>query len=196
MSFNPSVIPPESRNPKHIAEHVELYKRTMDTFRVHNPTDEDCIVWNDRLVTGERWVIPSSKRDVGVGKGNLDVPRYIMMRYLETMGTKMIQEKSKKEWDKLKVKYRREEWGQYEERLAIRTNDPKEWDLITPKLVLRMVSRYQEEMFDAVEPEKPKEPTYSPAEASLQRLDMIDNEIGIQDAPTDDAVEDFINQTT
>lgn len=193
MPFNINVIPPDQRSPAHIAQHVEFYKRSMDTCRVHNPTDEDFVVYHDRNFSNEQWIVSSKNKDKGKGKGNADVPRYIAYRFLRQMGGKLIQEKSKREWDKIKGKYRREEWGMYEERLAIKTSDQSQWDEIIPKLFLGVVSRYQ--MNEPEEPERQEvKKTFSKAEAALENLGITDMEIGLNSDQTQQAKEDLINQ--
>lgn len=188
MAFDLNAVPPGDRSPAQMTAHLEMYKRSMDTIRVHNPTDEDYIVYNDRKVTNEQYVIPNKNRDVGYGKGNMHVFRYIADRYVNKMGTKMIMQIAKEDWDKQKLKYRREEWGTYEERLAIKPNDPKQWEKIAPQLFLGVVSRYQMNEPEPLE-QTPEKSYNSRAEAALERL-------GIADQQIEEAKDEFINSIT
>ena len=109
MSFTIDQIPPQSRNKASIAAHKELYDRTQDIIRVHNPTDKDFIVYNDRRFSNERYVIPNKDKDIGFGKGNNDVLRFIAQRFVDKLGMEMIAKIIKDDWDKKKGKFRLEE---------------------------------------------------------------------------------------
>jgi len=185
MSFNITNIPPEGRTKSHIAAHMEMYTRTQDIIRVHNPSDEDFIINNDRMVTNESWVIPNKNKDLGKGKGNFDVPRYIAIMYLNRMGTQMISEVSAIKWEEIKKNYRADERGTMEERLAIRTNSIPEWKKITPILWKGVVSRYQSGNMEALPPEKDRKKSYSLGEETLDMLDLEDAEIGLQSQEVD-----------
>jgi hypothetical protein len=188
MPLNLSGIP--NRSPESLAYHTELYKRSLDTWRVHNPTDKDYIVYNDRRVTNERWIVPAQTKDIGKGKGNQDVPMFIMRRYLNQMGNELIQEKIRQDWDTKKENYRLEERGMMEERFALRSNDPKLWDDVTPLLVKGIVSRYGgEDIFEEPESSKPENHGKSMAEQALDRLGLEDTELN-----TAQSKEDLIEQ--
>lgn len=180
MSFTIDVIPPSARNAKSIAAHKELYDRTMDVIRVHNPTDNDFAVYNDRRFSNETYVIPNKNKDIGYGKGNNDVVRYIAQRYVDKMGMEMINDKIKKDWDKKKMAYRLEERGQMEERYALKSNDPKLWDEVIKELWIGVVKRYQSDVFEEPEPMTPRKEYGSSAEEALDRLRLVDSEIGVQ----------------
>lgn len=192
--FDINAIPPSNRSKEQVQAHLEIYKKTQDIVRVHNPTQEDFIVYNDRMVTNEQWLIPNKDRDMGKGKGNVDVPRYIALRYLNQMGTKLIGEKSKREWDKIKGQYRADERGQMEGRLAIRLNDKKEWEKITPKLWLGVVKKFQEGNISVMQEVEPKKQTFSRGEAALEELDIIDRELETGDV--EQSKNEFINKIT
>lgn len=180
MSFTIDVIPPSARNAKSIAAHKELYDRTMDVIRVHNPTDNDFVVYNDRRFSNETYVIPNKNKDIGYGKGNNDVVRYIAQRYVDKMGMEMINDKIKKDWDKKKMAYRLEERGQMEERYALKSSDPKLWDEVIKELWIGVVKRYQSDVFEEPEPMTPRKEYGSSAEEALDRLRLVDSEIGVQ----------------
>lgn len=190
MPFNINPIPPGDRSKTHVAAHLELYKESLDTIRVHNPSDEDFTVYWDRMQSNEQYVIPNKNRDIGMGKGNADVPRYVANSYIDRMGSKMIQAISKEDWDKQKQNYRREEQGVYEERLAIRINDPKQWDKVLPQLWVGVVKRYQMNEPEPAPEQQKNVANVSRSQAALERLGINDMEIGI----IEDAKNDFINQ--
>lgn len=179
MSFDMGPIPAASRSRKAIAAHLELYNRTQDVVRVHNPTDEDFIVHNDRRFSNEMYSIPNVNKDIGFGKGNNDVPRFIGMRFVDKLGMEMIAKLIKDDWDKKKGKFRLEEQGQMEERLALKSTDLKLWEDVTKKLWLGVVKRYQGEMIEDPEPIAPRKEYGSAAEEALDRLEMQDAEIGL-----------------
>lgn len=198
MVFDINAVPPVDRNPKNMAAHLEMYRRSQDTCRVHNPTDEDFTIYNDRMVSNEQYTIPNKNRDIGRGPGNIDVPRYIAMSYVEKMGIRIISEISKKDWDEKKKQYRQDEWGEKEERLAIRLNDTRQWEKITPILFKGVVSRYQDNIQDIQNTTEPAKRYNSLAEEMLDKLNLGDQEIGIQQAPEDieQKKQNLINQLT
>lgn len=70
------------------AIHREMYRKSLDTIRVYNPTDQDySVVWD-----GFKHVIPSKNRDAGQGKGQRLLPRYIAEKYVRDMKNKLIYE--------------------------------------------------------------------------------------------------------
>ncbi len=156
-----------------MAIHKELYMRTMDTWRVHNPTDKDFVVYNDRMISNEKWVVPNQNKDIGKGKGNQDVPAFVMRRYLNKMGIELLNDKIKKDWDERKQQFRLEERGKFEETLALKTNDPKLWDEITPLLVVKMVQRYGgDDIFEEEPIQEQRDSTLSEGEQALARLGL------------------------
>ncbi len=179
MSFDLNAVPASERSKTHIAAHVEMYNKSMDTVRIHNPTNEDYTIFNDKKFSNERWVVPHQGKDVGFGYGNLDVPRYIADRFINKMGTEMIRKISREKWEKDKKKYRLEERGMMEQQLAIKINDKQQWDKIVPVMFVGVVKKHQEANYEEeIEQERP-EPTFSKAEASLQRLGLTDEQIDI-----------------
>ena len=136
----------------------EMYARSLDTIRVHNPTDKDVILNYDRMGTKKQRVeIPHARRDIGKGKGNQDLPRYLAEIFTKQIVEQLITAKSEKEWNKIKQNYRIDERPQYEERYAIRTNNPGEWKEIMPKVWLGVVSKYGGEALpDPAEKPEPK----------------------------------------
>lgn len=177
MAFDMNAIPANNRNKQSIAAHLEIYERTQDIIRVHNPTDKDFIVYNDRRFANERYVIPNSNKDIGFGKGNNDVLRFIAQRFVDKLGMEMISKIITDDWEKKKLKFRIEERGQMEERLALKSSDPKLWEDITKKLWIGVVKRYQGEMIEEPEAKAPRKEYSSSAEEALDRLGMVDMEI-------------------
>ena len=177
MAFDLNAIPPNARNKQSIAAHLEIYSRTQDIIRVHNPTDKDFIVYNDRRFANERYVIPNKDKDIGYGKGNNDVLRFIALRFVDKLGMEMISKKIADDWEKKKLKFRIEERGMMEERLALRSSDPKMWEDVTKKLWIGVVKRYQSDTIEEPEERKPRKDYSSAAEETLDRLEMQDVEI-------------------
>jgi hypothetical protein len=177
MAFDLNSVPPNARSKQSIAAHLEIYERTQDVIRVHNPTDKDFIVYNDRRFANERYVIPNKDKDIGYGKGNNDVLRFIAQRFVDKLGNEMIAKIIADDWAKKKGKFRLEEQGQMEERLALRSSDPKLWEDITKKLWIGVVKRYQGEMIDEPEAKGPRKEYTSSSEEALDRLGMTDMEI-------------------
>lgn len=138
--------------------HREMYARSLDTIRVHNPTKEDIILNYDRMGPKRtKFEVPHARRDVGKGKGNQDLPRYLAEIFTKQVIEQLITEKSEKEWDKVKDKYRIEERSQYEERYAIRTNNPEEWKKYIKNVWLGVVDKYGGEALpDPVDNLQPK----------------------------------------
>lgn len=192
MGFDINAIPGASRNRTSIAAHVEIYNRTQDVIRVHNPTSSDFIVYNDRRFANERYVIPNKDKDIGYGKGNNDVLRFIAQRFVDKLGMEMISKIIADDWDKKKLKFRIEERGQMEERLALKSSDPKLWEDITKKLWIGVVKRYQGDMIEEPEERKPRKEYSSSSEEALDRLGMVDMEIErpVQEQPTEVTAKD------
>jgi hypothetical protein len=66
--------------------HREEYRKSMDTLLVYNPTDEDYICFWDKYPH----VIPNRNKDMGFGKGNMQLVRYIAKKYMDEMKDKLI----------------------------------------------------------------------------------------------------------
>lgn len=194
MSFTIDVIPPSTRTKASIAAHKELYDRTMDVVRVHNPTDEDFIVYNDRKFSNEMYVIPNKNRDIGYGKGNNDVVRYIAKRYVDKMGMEMINKIIKEDWDEKKLKFRIEERGQMEERLALKSSDPKLWDDVIKTLWIGVVKRYQSDFIEEPSKKEPRKEYASSSEEALDRLNMSEAEIGVPNGIPDPIQDEFASK--
>lgn len=140
---------------------LEMVAKSLDTIRVHNPTLEDFVIWNNRSQTNgipaQKWTIPSVNKDVGYGKGNLDLPRFAAKKYIKGMTTLIINREWEVEWEKLKKKYRRDEWERVEQRMTPKTNDLKKMEEILPTLWVGLVHE-QEIPEDALEDNRVEQP--------------------------------------
>jgi len=64
---------------------AELERRSLDTIRVHNITSREYTVVIDKAIGGRTWTIPIAQRDIGYGRGNNDVPRFIAEKFVKEM---------------------------------------------------------------------------------------------------------------
>jgi hypothetical protein len=85
-------IPGPLDNPSGEAFKRELYRRSLDSIRVYNPTDEDYFVEWD----GHNHRVPGKNKDTGEGKGMRILPRYIAEKYCREMKNKLINEENDK----------------------------------------------------------------------------------------------------
>lgn len=184
MPIDYGSIPRDNQSGDALQVHIEMYKTSLDTIAVKNPDEGDWIVYNDRMGANERWVIPSASKDIGHGKGIQHVPRYIAKRYLNQKGIEMINKIIQEDWDSRKMKYSEDERSRKEEGLALRSNDPKLWDRITPQLWIGVVSRYGGDDYvdDVPDQPQPEARGFSPGDSALDRLGIGDKEVDIQKA--------------
>ena len=187
-SFDMRVIPPANRSKGSIAQHMEMWRQSNDIWRVYNPTDKDYIVYFDRAVTNEKYVIPAKDKDVGHGKGMNDVPKYIMDLYLAHLGTDLLSQRSHDEWEKKKLEFREEDRMAMQEKYALKTNDQGAWDEMTKLLVKGVVHRFQSDRTD-----EDFMPTEAPQRASTPGEDAI-SRLGLDNVMIEDAKENLINQ--
>ncbi len=76
------------QNTQQAATLREMSRKANDRIRLANPTEQDFIVRWD----GMSFTIPNRNKDVGQGKGQLVVARYIAMNYIKHMTDKMLGE--------------------------------------------------------------------------------------------------------
>ena len=155
----------------------EKSARSLDTIRVHNPTSEDYVFWDDKLgPTAKKSVVPKAQQDIGKGKGNNDLPRYLAKRYTKAMVEQIITKTSDAEWEKKKKQYRtRDEMLQHAEVEPTRTNDPKQWEELFPKIWLGVVEKWGGA--DIEEPtDKTVNYTGNPMEDAMNRLALDDKQ--------------------
>ncbi len=180
MPFNLNSVPAEGRTPEQIKLHLDLYNRSQDICLIHNPSPEDYTFFYNRKFEPNPYVIPNKDKDIGFGKGNLEIRRYLANIYVEKKGEQMINIISKADWDKKKENYRQEERGMMEERLAIRSNNKELWKTIVPQLFKGVVRRSTEEIGTGTfVPEAQVDPTLSNAEQIMEQLGLNDQEVSL-----------------
>lgn len=171
--FNPNVIPPNNLTSRHRQAHLELYYKSQDVIAIYNPTDEDYKITWDAAVTGEAFIVPNKNRDIGFGKGILHCKRYIARHYLNTMGKQLIRKKSIAEWNKVKGQYRLEEQGDFEQKLALRTTDPKAQEEMAKTLWLGVVEKYRPGI-EEIAPRETRTRKADKTEDLLDRTGLLD----------------------
>ena len=68
----------------------EMYRTSLDSIRVYNPTKTDfTILWD-----GFKHTVPNKDKDVGFGKGQRVMPRYLAQKWCRDMKNKIIGEES------------------------------------------------------------------------------------------------------
>lgn len=124
----------------------EKTARSLDVICVHNPTEEDRIFWYDKHGPASvKTPVPNKNKDIGFGKGNAHIPRYLAEIYTEDMITKIINSISDAAWAKRKKELRllpKNEMLQIAEQEPIRTNDRALWDEWFPKIWLGVVKKF------------------------------------------------------
>lgn len=76
----------EPKSPRAEAVKKELARKANDTIRVRNITDEAFMAQWD----GYQFNVPSGKEDIGHGKGEQLLPRYIALNYVKHMTDKIL----------------------------------------------------------------------------------------------------------
>lgn len=195
MSINLNFLPPDGRSPAAIAYHIELYKRSMDTAEVFNPTEADFTVWNDRRVSREKWVVPNKLKDIGHGKGIQHVPFFVARRFVDELGMILINAIIKADWDIKKEEFHKHERGEAEQNAAIRSTDPALWDRITPTLYHGIVERYGGDDLDDEVDEQEQRVIQSGSFAmdAMDRLGIREKDVTIK---VEDKKEELIDQIT
>lgn len=129
------------------AIHREMYRKSMDSIRVYNPTQKDFVVEWD----GFKHIVPSSKKDMGFGRGQRILSRYLAEKYARDMKDHLINTKNNEEITKLIDDQPRELRAKYEtdpyERQALwnrlpRTDDPKKIKEIYEVIWMGVEERY------------------------------------------------------
>jgi len=180
MPFNLNSVPTDGRTADQIKMHLDLYNRSQDICLIHNPSEEDFTFYYNRSFEPNPYVVPNCNKDIGFGKGNLEVRRFLANIYVEKKGEQMISIISKADWDSKKNNYRQEERGIMEERLAIRTNNREMWAKIVPQLFLGVVRRSNEEIGTGeFVPEAPVDNTLSSAEQVMAQLGLNEKEVSL-----------------
>ena len=161
---------------------VEMYKRSLDTVMVHNTTESDFVLVYDKAMTNTKYLVPHRLKDLGHGKGNMMMPRYLAEMYVEKMIVQLISKKAEDLWEKEKTKYRIEERSKFEEKYALRTNNKELWAEYYPKLWLGVVQKYGGD--DIQEPESSRPVSNKNLTQDLQ------NELGLADKEYQAMVDD------
>jgi hypothetical protein len=79
----------------------EMERTSHDLIRIYNPTDTDfTILWD-----GFKHVVPHKDKDIGYGKGQRVVQRYLAIWYLKHMTDKIITDKQDTKLKQLQSKY-------------------------------------------------------------------------------------------
>lgn len=171
-------IPAEGRTPAQIKAHMDLYNESQDIWLIHNPESEDFTFFYNRKFEPNPYIVPNKDKDIGFGKGNLEIRYYLAKVYAEKKGEQMIMAISKADWDKKKGDYRQEERGQMEERLALRVTNKELWKKITPQLILGRVRRSTEGVgIGEAIVEKPVDPSLSNIEQIMHELNLNDKDL-------------------
>lgn len=180
MPFNMTSIPVDGRTPAQIKQHLELYNKSQDIWLIHNPDEEDYSFYYNRRFEPQPYIVPNCNKDIGFGKGNLEIRYYLAEVYAEQKCNKMIMAISKKDWDEKKLQYRLEERGQMEERLALRVNNRELQEKIIPQLMLGRVRRSTEELGTGeIITEKSVDPSLSNVGQIMEKLGLSDKEISL-----------------
>ena len=79
----------------------EMQRTSQDLIRIYNPTDKDFII----LWDGFKHPVPSKNKDIGYGKGQRVVQRYLAKWYLKHMTDQIINEIQDMKLAELKEKY-------------------------------------------------------------------------------------------
>jgi len=153
----------------------EKRMRSLDIIRVHNPTSEDFIFWDDKYgASRQRLLVPKAQRDIGKGRGNNDLPRYLAERFTKNMIEALITREADKAWLEKKKEYRTlDETIQHADRVPTRTNDHNLWEHWFPQIWLGVIEKYGGESLP--EPADPFVPdSGSPMQDAMRKLSLAD----------------------
>jgi len=127
--------------------------RSLDIIRVHNTTSEDFVFWSDKLgVAPKKTIVPKAQKDIGKGRGNNDLPRYLAQRFTKKLIEQIITKRANQQLKDIRDRDRRLPRGerlQSEETEVVRTNDTITWEDLFPKIWLGVIEKYGgEDIFD------------------------------------------------
>lgn len=97
----------------------ELERRSNDEILIYNPTEEDYTI----RFGGYTHIVPSRDKDVGYGKGQLVVARYLANHYVRHMIDALIMKESDAKVAKAKKEYKGGHWPEEEQKIALRTSN-------------------------------------------------------------------------
>lgn len=128
----------------------ELERKSLDTIMIHNPTEKDFFIeWDKRYHK-----VPNINSDVGFGKGNREIERYLAEKYERTMINHLINGKADKYMEDLQIRFEqkgtafRDKYEFNNEALARvpKTNDQALIDEIRPQIILGLVREFGNDM--------------------------------------------------
>lgn len=111
----------EQRRKKSEVIKREMERRANDEILIYNPTHEPYQI----KFGGYTHTVPEAKHDTGYGQGLLVVPRYLAMNYCKHMIDQLILHESALIIADARRRYKGSFFPEEEERLALRTNNPK-----------------------------------------------------------------------
>jgi len=99
----------------------EMARKANDEIMVYNPTEKDYpIKWG-----GMFWMVPNRTKDNGNGKGKEVLLRYLAEKFRKEMVNKLITKENDELMAVEKKNYKGNFWPLHEERIALRTTNPK-----------------------------------------------------------------------
>ncbi len=169
----------------------EKERRSNDQIRVKNPTQTDYKVrWDSDKV----WIVPGRNKDAGYGKGEAVLPRYVAEKYMKEMTTMLIYKESDKKIAPLKESKKGDpnvHWPAFEERQALRTNNPKLIDKHMSKLYLGVEKEFGRDMIEPEEYETKKvdkRPVHEQVMADIQNAKVERPEQVMNETPKEEFV--------
>lgn len=119
----------------------EMQRKSEDQLRVRNLMDDD---YNVRWDSDKIFTVPGKDKDLGEGKGEAVLPRYIATKFMQEMAVLFINDDNVKHMKKYEKEYKGNpnvHWPDIEKRHALKTNDPV------------LLKKYYSQMFIRVEKE-------------------------------------------
>jgi len=90
------------------AWHNEQRRKSQDLIRVFNPTDEDYVLIWDEGGAQSKFIIPNQNKDMGWGKGQRVMQRYLAQKYTREIITKIINTRQDVKLEELKKKLQKQ----------------------------------------------------------------------------------------
>jgi hypothetical protein len=124
---------------------------SLDWCMISNPTDEDFYIeWAAKDGRPWKYLVPAKNKDIGWGKGKLEVQRYLAIWYCKHMKDKIVNDKGQKQADEMLLKRDSEgkpQLTKFEEQKAIwdktpRTTSNKELAALYPILFLGVTREF------------------------------------------------------
>lgn len=164
----------------------EMERRSLDTFMVYNPTDEDYMLEWDRRYTR----IPNKNKNLGFGNGKMELPRYQMEKYAREMKDKLINKEADQQLQALKEKMMKAGVQdvvlnanlELERGRMSRTDNQELIEKWYKVVILGLVREYGMDLPDEIKTQK-ADPTKTQEEQVLERLTQRYVEADIVDEP-------------